>query len=127
MEVRHPGGATAYKLTWRGASVVYATDAELEPEDVPAFCRFAGGCDLLLLDAQYTQEEYRTSRGFGHMQIGWASEVAARCEARQTVFVHHAPMRTDAQLLAWDQALQEKGAPMRFGRAGDEWTLAPLE
>lgn len=100
MEVRHPGGATAYKLTWRGASVVYATDAELEPEDVPAFCRFAGGCDLLLLDAQYTQEEYRTSRGFGHMQIGWASEVAARCEARQTVFVHHAPMRTDAQLLA---------------------------
>lgn len=39
--------------------------------------------------------------------------------------VHHAPMRTDEQLLAMDQAAQEKGLAIRFGRAGDEWMLGP--
>lgn len=126
LEVRHPGGATAYKLTWQGVSVVYATDAELEPEDLPGFCRFAGGCDLLLLDAQYTEEEYRNSKGFGHMPVSRALEVAARCGAGQTMLVHHAPARTDAQLSAWNQELEAKGTPIRFGRAGGEWTSPPL-
>lgn len=125
MEVPHPGGSTAYKLSWRGTSVVYATDAELEKEDLPAFCCFAQGCDLLLLDAQYTQEEYHFTKGFGHMPVEWATKVASLCGARQTVFVHHAPMRTDEQLLAMDQAAQEKGLAIRFGRAGDEWMLGP--
>lgn len=126
MEVPHPGGATAYRLSWRETSVVYATDAELLSEDVPAFCRFAGGCGLLLLDAQYSEAEYRVSRGFGHMPVDWAAEVARRCGARQTVLVHHAPMRTDEQLLAWDQALRQKMAAIRFGRAGDELTVEPM-
>lgn len=126
MEVPHPGGATAYKLNWRGISVAYATDVELEEEHVPAFCQFAGGCDALLLDAQYTEEEYRGCKGFGHMPVGWASEVAARCGARQTLFVHHAPMRTDAQLLAMDRSLEKKAANIRFGRAGDELIFKPL-
>ncbi len=121
MEVPHPGGSTAYKLSWRGASVVYATDAELDKEDLPAFCRFAQGCDLMLLDAQYTQEEYRTTRGFGHMPIRQAVEVALRCQARQTLLVHHAPARTDAQLLEWEQELQKHHPNIRVGRAGDEW------
>lgn len=123
LEVPHPGGSTAYKLTWRGISVVYATDAELKSEDMPAFCRFAQGSSLLLLDAQYTEEEYRFTKGFGHMPVGWATEVASRCGADQTVFVHHAPMRTDAQLLALEQVIG--GPAIRFGRAGDELMLEP--
>ena len=123
MEVPHPGGATAYKLTWRDCSVVYATDAELEREDIPTFSRFAGGCALLLLDAQYTQAEYRKSKGFGHMSVERAVEVAERCGAGQTLLVHHAPLRTDAQLSAWERALRETHPTIRFGRAGEDLTL----
>lgn len=125
MEVRHPGGATAYKLVWRDISVVYATDAELEMEDVPSFCSFAGGCGLLLLDAQYTEEEYRYTKGFGHMPVARACEVASRCVARQTVLVHHAPMRTDEQHSAWNRQFQQEGKTIRFGHAGEELALGP--
>ena len=47
MESRHPGGSTIYKISYGGASVVYATDYEPESDAPPDFCAFARGCSLL--------------------------------------------------------------------------------
>lgn len=121
MESRHPGGSTIYKLSAGGKTVVYATDYEPEGDAPEDFIRFAGGCSLLLLDAQYTTEEYARTRGFGHSTIDRSAAIARCCGAEQTIFVHHDPSRTDGQLLELESSLNVPG--LHFGREGEEVIL----
>lgn len=123
MDVNHPGGCTAYKLTYKGICVVYATDIELTPENEDAFAAFAANCDLLLLDSQYLDEEYAHTRGFGHSTISRSAAMAARCGAAQTIFIHHDPTRTDAQLLALEASIRGSDPRIHFGRGGEEICL----
>ena len=123
LESRHPGGSTIYKLSLDGISLVYATDYEPE-NDAPAdFCAFAGGCSLLLLDAQYTSDEYARTRGFGHSTIPRSTAIARACGAQRTIFIHHDPNRTDGQLMALDKAVRAEDPRVSFGSAGEEVTL----
>ncbi len=60
---------------------------------------FFAGADLLIHDAQYTQQEYDASmRGWGHSSIEYAIDAARRSDVRRLALFHHDPMRTDAQL-----------------------------
>lgn len=120
MDSLHPGGSTIYKLSYEGASVVYATDYEPQSDDPEDFCSFAQGCSLLLLDAQYTAEEYSCTRGFGHSTIGRSVAIGAACGAQQTLLVHHDPKRTDEQLLELERSIQAQNPRIRFGRGGEE-------
>ncbi len=122
MDVPHPGGCTAYKLTAFGKSLVYATDFE-PAESEPAFAAFAKNCDLLLLDAQYTTEEYARTKGFGHSTVPRSIALAQECGAQETIFIHHDPSRTDELLSAWNDELQKNNPRMRFGREGEEVSL----
>ncbi len=121
-DVRHPGGCTAYRLSYHGASIVYATDFEAE-ENEPEFTAFARNASLLLLDAQYTQDEYIRTRGFGHSTIQRSIAIAKQCCAEKTVFIHHDPSRTDETLQTWDDALTQSFPSMHFGRVGEELFL----
>lgn len=123
MESRHPGGSTIYKITYGGRSVVYATDYEPESDAPDDFCAFAEGCSLLLLDAQYTSEEYTCTRGFGHSTIPRSAAIAHRCGAEQTLLIHHDPKRTDQHLLALEEAVRTQHPNVRFGRQGEEVLL----
>ena len=123
MESRHPGGSTIYKISYGGASVVYATDYEPESDAPPDFCAFARGCSLLLLDAQYTEEEYARTRGFGHSTIRRSAAIARACGAARTVLVHHDPKRTDGELLELEQSIQRETPQIRFGREKEEIIL----
>ncbi len=123
MDSIHPGGSTIYKLSYGGVSVVYATDFEPEDTSPEPFCTFARGCSLLLLDAQYTQEEYARVKGFGHSTIPRSVEISKNCGAKKTILIHHDPKRTDEQLLALEAAVQAKNPNIRFGREGEEVIL----
>lgn len=120
LESRHPGGSTLYKLSLNGVSMVYATDYEPENDAPDDFCDFVKGSSLLLLDAQYTDEEYLRTRGFGHSTIARSAAIARACKVNQTVFVHHDCKRTDAQLSALEESVQAQFAGIRFGREGEE-------
>ncbi len=122
MEVPHPGGSTAYRLTCGNTSLVYATDFE-PGEDTSAFTAFAKNCSLLLLDAQYTTEEYTRTRGFGHATVDRSVALALACGARQTLFIHHDPGRRDDILTNWDTELRKKYPHMGFARGGQEVIL----
>lgn len=120
MESVHPGGSTIYKLSCGGATMVYATDYE-PASDAPAdFCDFARGCSLLLLDAQYTDEEYARCRGFGHSTLRRSVEIARRCGAERTILIHHDPKRTDRQLLELETSVKAHDPRISLGRGGEE-------
>ncbi len=57
MEANHPGGATVYRLEHEGKTLVYATDHEHTEEKQKELAEFAHNADLILYDAQYTDEE----------------------------------------------------------------------
>ena len=60
---------------------------------------FYSGADLLIHDAQFTQQEYDASRrGWGHSPLEYAIRTGLRSRVKRLALFHHDPMRTDAQL-----------------------------
>jgi phosphoribosyl 1,2-cyclic phosphodiesterase len=104
MRVRHPAVTLGYRLALPGGvSVVYVTDDELGkagdydvgPDWRRRFLRFIGDADLLIHDAMYTPEEYRTHAGWGHSTFVEAVELAREAGAKRLALFHHEPEHTD--------------------------------
>ena len=99
----HPNGGWGYKLIENGKTVVFLTDNELgcrheggwSRDEYVALCR---GADLLLHDAQYTDEEYRRTRGWGHSTYREAVDLAIDAGVGRLGLFHHNPDRTDDDL-----------------------------
>ena len=108
---RHPGGSVAYRFERRGLSVVYSTDNELDAvllnhhdsmRDLdrmrrapPAFVDFVRGADLLIGDAQYTDDEYPRRAGWGHARANTLVDLAVQAEVKRLALYHHDPLHTD--------------------------------
>ena len=122
MEGSHPAGSTIYRLTRQGKSLVYATDFEHNPKACEALINFAKGCDLLLYDAQYTPEEYERCRGYGHSIPQEGIKVAEAAGVGKLVFIHHAPLRSDAELDELERTFG-RDDKITFAKSGDEFLL----
>lgn len=60
---------------------------------------FFAGADVLIYDAQYTDQEYKSSKkGWGHTSFEHAIAAAKRTGVKKLVLFHHDPARTDEQL-----------------------------
>jgi phosphoribosyl 1,2-cyclic phosphodiesterase len=101
----HPGGVYVYRITWRGKSVVYATDTEGYVGTDRRLVQFARDADVLIHDAQYLEQHYRgqlagfpSTQGYGHSTAGMACEVAAASGAGQLILFHHDPTYSDAMV-----------------------------
>lgn len=115
----HPGGVFVYRITWRGRSLVYATDTEGYVGTDKRLVKFAKDADVLIHDAQYLDEHYwgqlegfPATQGFGHSTVTMACEVAASASTGRLVLFHHDPAYTDAML-----AGMERTAQAQFGEA----------
>ena len=113
---KHPGGCLVFRLSYRGKSLVYATDFEHEEGAFDRLAAFAAGTDLLLYDAQYTESEYLRCRGFGHSTAEKGLALRERCGARRLLLVHHAPFATDERLLERERSLPEGASYARQGQ-----------
>jgi phosphoribosyl 1,2-cyclic phosphodiesterase len=100
-ELVHPDPVTAYRVSFGGRSVVYATDTEHREGAVdPTLVALARGADVLIYDAQYTPEEYRGEsgpprRGWGHSTYEAGVAVARAAGVKTLALFHHDPRRTD--------------------------------
>ena len=101
----HPGGVYAYRVTWRGRSIVYATDTEGYVGTDRRLVRFAHGADMLIHDAQYAEAHYRgqmagfpSTQGYGHSTVTMACEVAAAAEVGKLILFHHDPAYDDGMI-----------------------------
>lgn len=113
----HPkNGVNMYRVTWRGKTMVYATDTEGYVENDQRLVRFAKDTDLLIHDAQYRVEDYVNptdpKQGYGHSTPEMACGVARAAGVRQLVLFHHEPSYDDETV-----ARIEAGAQRLFPRA----------
>ncbi|MBG0777991.1 MAG: MBL fold metallo-hydrolase [Desulfovibrionaceae bacterium] len=99
----HPNLGLGYRFTENGRSLVFLTDNELghrhrgsaTPEDYAAFAR---GADLLLHDAEYTDQEYAHTKTWGHSTWRMAVDLALAAEVGRFGLYHHNQDRDDAAL-----------------------------
>ena len=105
--VSHPGPTVGYRIEGDGGSLAYLCDHEPalclqngrwpRPEWISGF-DLAVGVDLLIHDAQYTDEEYERYVGWGHSTYRHAFEFAAQANAKEIIPFHHDPSHDDETL-----------------------------
>ena len=117
-QLDHPGGVTAYRLDYRGRSLVYATDVEHGAALDPRLVKLARGADVLIYDAQYTPEEYPHKRGWGHSTYEVGAVVAQAAGVGELLLFHHDPTRTDDAVDRIEARAQERFAKARAAREG---------
>ena len=110
----HPDGVSVIRLTGDGKSIVLMTDCTVCDENRERLAAFCRGCDLLLIDGQYSDEEWDGRESFGHNTYRAAAAFGRSCCAKQVRIIHHAPHRTDAEM---DEAAKEIGC--RFAGEGE--------
>ena len=128
----HPGGVFVYRITWRGKSVVYATDTEGYVGTDKRLVKFAKDADVLIHDAQYLDEHYwgqldglPSTQGYGHSTVTMACEVAASASAGRLVLFHHDPAYADAMLAGMERTAQGLFADATMACEGLEIDLTP--
>ena len=126
----HPGGVYVYRITWRGRSVVYATDTEGYIGTDKRLVAFAKDADVLIHDAQYLEEHYRgqlegfpATQGFGHSTVSMACEVAASARAGQLILFHHDPSYSDEVIAGMERAAKSLLAESTSAYEGLELVL----
>jgi phosphoribosyl 1,2-cyclic phosphodiesterase len=116
----HPGICAGYRLFTSSGSIAYFPDSEpyeqlklqlasrdgISEDEARDFAtaerkkmvEFIQGCDLAILDAQYTDEEYTKHIGWGHSSVSSVVSLALDADVRQLLLFHHDPNHDDEMI-----------------------------
>jgi phosphoribosyl 1,2-cyclic phosphodiesterase len=136
--VNHPGVCAGYRIFTGAGSVAFLPDHEpydfflhaaqgksLTPEQAKEMAtdeharlvQFLRGSEILILDSQYTDEEYQTHIGWGHGSISSAVSLALEAEVRTLLLFHHDPGHDDNMVDTMVQSARElatkSGSPLQ--------------
>ena len=92
----HPNGANTYRIKIDDTVIVYCTDIE-HPEDHlnPNVIDISQSADVLIKDAQFTDEELPAHKGWGHSSWQQCTAVAKKAQVKQLILYHHSPANDD--------------------------------
>jgi len=112
--LNHPGGCTGFRIEGAAGSLAYLPDHEPyrnENERSSAtasthrdLIEFIRDLDLLVLDTQYTTEEYGQRVGWGHGCLSDSVKLAKQGGVRRLLLFHHDPSHNDHQI---DQMVED--------------------
>ena len=129
--LNHTAPTIAYRLTEGATSIAYVTDHEpfwkssgtqfQHPGD-QRHVEFIRDADLVIHDAQYSEEEYQIKIGWGHSPIGCVMDVAGAAGVRKLALFHHDPTHDDDWVKGMEQDVREKLA--RRGSTMEVFTAA---
>ncbi len=94
--LRHPNGATAYRIEHGGKSVCYVTDTEHIPgRPDESILALIDGTDLVIYDCTYTEEEFPAKVSWGHSTWNEGVRLCQMANAKQLAIFHHDPEHDD--------------------------------
>ena len=115
MLANHPVTTAIYKITVGGNTIVFCPDNELVPDiDKSKYSfylhleEFIADADVLIHDAQYNLDVYKSRRNWGHSAWEEAVELAKRAGVKQLYLTHHDPASTDEYLSKLDDQLTKQ-------------------
>jgi len=122
--LNHPNLCLGYRITYKGKSIAtvydheqYSSDAENEKVR-----QFIKGADIVIHDAQYTQEEYASHKGWGHCSYDQVLKSTEGLGIGRIVLFHHEPSRKDKDLEQIEKSHASKTNP-KIIVAREEMTL----
>jgi phosphoribosyl 1,2-cyclic phosphodiesterase len=109
LELNHPGGCTGFRIETDGRSLGYLSDhepyriagencSEASTAADHELTEFVRELDLLILDTQYTADEYIHRAGWGHGCLPDSVRLATQADVRRLVLFHHDPAHDDARI-----------------------------
>ncbi len=123
-EIRHPGGALAFRVSMKDRKIVLLTDYEHgETEDTGSFAdidviEFSKGADLILYDAQFIPSEYPFKKSFGHSTYVEGIKLMEASGSKSLRLIHHDPHHTDEFLSHLEKEIGRED--VRLARQGEE-------
>ncbi len=99
----HPNQGLGFKFVEDDKSFVFMTDNELSFKhpgglDYQDYLEFSSNADLLIHDAEFTDEEYKTRKAWGHSCYRDALRLALEAKVKRFGLFHHNQDRTDTTL-----------------------------
>ena len=92
----HPNGANTYRLEIGDTVIVYCTDIEHPEKQLNQnVINFSKDADILIKDAQFTDEELPAHKGWGHSSWQQCTAVAKKAQVKQLILYHHSPANDD--------------------------------
>ena len=122
MLLSHPGTCLGYRMQLGDRSFCYITDNELFLPSSPhhsghyveRLTTFIEGCDVLVTDAAYTDEEYLAKVGWGHSCVSQVASLAHAANVKSLCLFHHDPDQNDEdidmKLASVEKRLRELGS-----------------
>ena len=100
IRLSHPNQGSGYKFIEDDKTFVFITDNELDFTHLGGFPfkvyrAFSDGADLLIHDAEYTKEEYKLTKRWGHSIYTTALKLAINAKVKQFGLFHLNQDRTD--------------------------------
>jgi len=132
IRLSHPNQGNGYKFIEDDKTFVFLTDNELDfihPGGLSfdAYKEFSAGADLLIHDGEYTREEYRSTRQWGHSIYKTALELAIEAGVKQLGLFHLNQDRTDKQvdqmINVCEGIITTKGSNLRCFAVGCDTTF----
>lgn len=117
--MNHPGVCVGYRLNTRQGSIVYMPDnepfhrvharrhteffykeveSEFAREEDLKMAKFAQNADILVIDAQYDAEEYKSHMGWGHGSVDDVVALALQAQVKRLFLFHHDPEHDDEKI-----------------------------
>lgn len=128
-QTKHPGMTVGYRVETAHGVVCYVPDHESSPgEAAGAVGELIAGADILMLDAQYTAEEYPSKKGWGHGCLDDVVRVAREAGVKRLFLFHHDPMHDDSfieRMLARARSLAGPTMEVDAAREGECVVLSP--
>ncbi len=118
-----PGGSYGFRIEDSTGSLVVCTDLEHINGIDENIINLAKNADLLIHDGQYTADEYKKHRGWGHSCWEHAVEVATLAKAKRLIVTHHHPDHNDNFLDFMEKECQKVFSNSLFAKEGMEVTV----
>ena len=149
--VNHPGVCAGYRIFTSGGSVAFVPDHEpyefflhsargnqmtseqmkkTAAADRAELVQFLHGSEILILDAQYTDDEYQRHIGWGHSSVSSAVALALDAEVDKLLLFHHDPGHDDQvvdKMVESARALVAKSGKLLEVKAAQEGAEILLE
>ncbi len=122
----YPGGSYGFRIEDDSVVIGFCTDVEHLDGIDPAIVELVKDADLLIHDGQYTPEEYKKFKGWGHSSFEHAAEVAIRANVKRLIITHHDPDHNDDMLDAMQCKCQKLFPNSLFAMEGMEVTVYPV-
>ena len=95
----HPNHTRGFKFTEGKKAFAFLTDNEVRAQNgktsYQEFVDFIRGTDLVVHDAQYTEETYRMRIGWGHSTYQQVAELVQEADVKHFMATHHDHSSTD--------------------------------